>query len=115
MIDPISVGLTAAIFAAGWVAGRRSRRKAGPKSPPLPWCMCQHHYGAHDPQTGRCTSQHTERLQERPGGSYGDVWVDCSCRRYVGPQPVEQYWVPPAADMSIVTAPLPPQFGIEQH
>lgn len=108
MLDPISVASTLGLFAAGWLFGRHARLKRTPERPQLrPMCMCAHHYGAHDPQTGACQAQDKERFQRSPGGNYRDVWVDCPCVRYTGPQPVEQYWVPPAADMSIVVAPRP--------
>jgi hypothetical protein len=103
-MDPISVVVTAAVFTAGWLLGRHARLKARPKQP-KPWCLCEHHYGAHDPETGQCQEKSMERV------NHVDTWVACPCVRYVGPQPVEQYWVPPAADMNIVTAPRPIERG----
>lgn len=98
MIDPFSVAITLGVFGVGWLVGRHARLQAGPKQP-QPICLCEHHYGAHDPATGACNAAELERV------NYTDKWADCACLRYTGPQPVEQYWVPPAADMSIVTAP----------
>lgn len=98
MIDPAGALIAAALFAAGWLTGRLLRLRATPKQP-HPWCLCEHHYGTHDPETGACRGGEYDRL------NYADEWVGCRCVRYTGPQPVEQYWVPPAADMSIVTAP----------
>lgn len=100
MIDPISVAVAAVVFVGGWLTGRHARLKRTPRQP-KPWCLCGHQYGAHDPSTGECVEQEKERA------NYTDIWVTCSCVRYTGPQPVEQYWVPPSADMDIVTAPRP--------
>lgn len=111
MIDPISVAIAAAVFVGGWLTGRHARLKRAPRRQPEPWCLCEHQYGAHDPETGACGTQDTERFQEHPGGMYADVWVTCPCVRYTGPQPIEQYWVPPSADMDIVTAPRPVERG----
>lgn len=104
MIDPISAAIVLGAVASGWLIGRYGRLKAHPKQP-LPICLCQHHYGTHDPTSGGCTAEFKERFQQSAGGYQKDVWRSCSCVRYTGPQPVESYWVPPAADMSIVTAP----------
>lgn len=103
-MEPVSVLVAAAVFVVGWLVGRHARLKSAPKQP-KPWCLCDHHYGTHDPETGECRSEDKERFQETPGAFYKDVWVQCACVRYTGPQPVEQYWVPPSADMNIVTAP----------
>jgi hypothetical protein len=99
-MDPLSVLIAAAVFAAGWLVGRHARLKAKPKAP-KPICMCGHHYGEHDPDTSVCNNQEIERI------NYSDKWVACACLRYTGPQPVEAYWAPPMADMNIVTAPRP--------
>ncbi len=109
MIDPVSIAIAAAVFAAGWLVGRHGRLRALGNQKPVevkPICMCGHHYGTHDPTTGVCGAESKQRFQEYAGGDYGDVWVRCPCVRYTGPQPVEQYWVAPHADMSIVTAPI---------
>jgi hypothetical protein len=98
MIDPLSATIVVTTFAAGWVVGRISRRKV-PPGPVLPICLCGHHYGAHDPKTGACGTRVRTKVT-----TYHDL-IPCACARYTGPQPVEQYWVPPAADMNIVTAP----------
>ncbi|MER7280512.1 hypothetical protein ABT369_39345 [Dactylosporangium sp. NPDC000244] len=104
MIDPISAGVAVGLLSAGWLLGRHARLKAAPRQP-KPVCMCGHHYGTHDPQQGCCEAQDLEKV------NFKDVWVDCACVRYTGPQPVEQFWVPPAADMTIVAAPRPVEGG----
>ncbi len=105
MIDPMSVALALGLLGAGWLLGRHTRLKSAPKQP-KPICLCGHHYGTHDPETGACNEQWQESPWSSTRGTY-QVSVECTCLRYVGPVPVEQYWVPPAADMSIVTAPRP--------
>src|SRR5688572_11806625 len=101
MIDPISAAITLAVFGAGWLV---HLKRATKREQPKPICLCEHHYGTHDPETGECLAR-VEESSYIAGTGYRDLWVTCACVRYTGPQPVEQYWVPPAADMSIVTAP----------
>lgn len=103
MIDPVSMLAGVGLLGAGWLVGRHGRLKSRPEQP-KPWCMCGHHYGAHDPETDECLAR-IEESTYIAGTGYRDLWVTCPCVLYTGPQPVEQYWVPPAADMSIVTAP----------
>lgn len=105
MIDPLSVAVTLGVLGVGWLLGRHARIKSAPKQP-KPVCMCGHHYGTHDPKTGACGDGEDEQRWSSNKGTHF-VTVSCSCVRYTGPQPIEQYWVPPSADMSIVTAPLP--------
>lgn len=107
MIDPVSAVVVLGSLGAGWLLGRHARLKRTPTSTqPQPICLCEHHYGTHDPKTGACEASFvTDRHDSRRG-----LWqerVSCACVRYTGPQPIEQYWVPPAADMHIVTAPRP--------
>jgi hypothetical protein len=105
MIDPVSALVVLGSLGAGWLLGRHARLKSAPPKPPQPICLCGHAYGIHDPETGACNEAHIKR-ENRGGFIYTDE-IACPCLRYTGPQPVEQYWVPPAADMRIVTAPRP--------
>lgn len=106
MIDPISAAIVAAVFAGGWLTGRHARLTRTPK-PIQPICLCKDPYGTHDPKTGECGAWHLVTKNH-----YGhEELVQCACLRYTGPQPVEQYWVPPSADMDIVTAPRPVDGG----
>lgn len=105
MIDPFSVAIALALLGAGWLAGRHARlRAAKPPKPVQPICLCEHHYGAHSPDTGACNASDMRSFFDDNRGRYQEA-LDCACLRYTGPQPIEQYWVPPAADMSIITAP----------
>lgn len=99
-MDPISMVIAAGLLATGWLLGRYARLRRSPK-PLQPVCLCGHHYGSHDPERGECMTEFVRTF------NYQQVWRPCSCVRYTGPQPVEQYWVPPSADMSIVTVPRP--------
>lgn len=98
MIDPISAATAVALVGAGWLIGRHARLR---RVPPKPVCMCGHHYGTHDPEDGFCCAE-----VRRTVNTIQSV-ARCVCVRYTGPQPVEQFWVPPSADMTIVTAPRP--------
>jgi hypothetical protein len=102
-MDPVTVALAAALFSGGWLVGRHARLKA---KPPLPYCLCKHHYGDHDPDNGICQAAWQEKQRSWDKATR---WVErgCNCVRYTGPQPVEQFWVPPAAEMTIITAPRP--------
>ncbi len=104
MIDPLSVLVAAALFAVGWLTGRHARLKAVP-APVLPICTCGDAYGYHDPETGACNQATVVDFYSAAKGRHQKE-LPCGCLRYTGPQPVEQYWVAPAADMSIVTAPV---------
>lgn len=106
-MDPITLTVGAGLVGAGWLLGRVARLKASPKQP-KPVCMCGHHYGTHDPESGACDVAGIEQRWTSSKG-YHDVRTACPCVRYTGPQPVEQFWVPPAADMQIITAPRPPE------
>lgn len=106
MIDPVSALVVLGSLGAGWLLGRHARLKSAPPEPPQPICLCEHAYGFHDPQTGACQEGTVVNFFSDKRGRYQET-LRCDCRRYTGPQPVEQYWVPPAADMRIVTAPRP--------
>lgn len=98
MIDPASVGIAVALLGTGWLIGRHGKLKSTPKQP-KPICMCEHHYGMHHPETGQCQHRKLRTV------NLANQWVMCRCVLYTGPEPIKQYWVAPAADMSIVTAP----------
>jgi hypothetical protein len=62
----------------GIAIGRRMRPK--PPAPLKPQCSCRHGYGHHENGL-RCHARTSEYLNHR------DVWVDCTCQRYDGPDP----------------------------
>jgi hypothetical protein len=101
----MAVGL--ALFALGWLTGRIARRRAvRPAGQPDPVCLCGHHYGTHDPGTGACVAVEVVTMHSSRKGTY-QADHPCPCLRYTGPQPIEQFWVPPVADAALVTAPRP--------
>lgn len=75
---------TLVVLGIGVAIGKRVRRTA---APPRPICGCGHHRALHDPDTGKC---HNTR---------GYI---CRCQQYVGPEPVESFYVTPT---------LPPSEG----
>jgi len=105
-IDALPMLVGATLVGAGWLLGRHARLKSvrGPE-PVQPFCLCDHSYGHHDPKTGACNESTVCDFRSAEKGRYQRE-LACGCVRYTGPQPVESYWVPPAADMSIVTAPI---------
>jgi len=90
-------GVGAMFFTWGWLAARKKYIR---ERPPRPICFCKDPYGHHDPVTGVCNAQRLASTSRR-----GKHFIPCGCVRYTGPQPVEQYWVPPAVDMKIITTP----------
>lgn len=94
MIDPISLAVGAAILAVGFLTGRLSRRRVK-DDPAKPVCGCGHSLAEHDRDTDRCHAQIRRDKYDSIGDWVGHTWVPCTCRRYVGPQPVESLWMPP--------------------
>jgi hypothetical protein len=80
--------LLAGILIGRFMPGRR--RTAKPVPPPKPVCGCGHHLARHDPATNACHAQVSadkfDIRRER-----------CTCRRYVGPEPVPEYYAPEIA------------------
>lgn len=78
MIEGIILGAVLSFFSYWLGIVRGSRRKRPPKYPE-PICGCKHHLSFHDDK-GRC---HWNM-------SYweGEPYVQCDCRRYVGPEPM---------------------------
>lgn len=89
MFDPFSLAAGAGILAVGFFTGRLTRRKA-PAMPKTATCECGCSLALHDPQDGTCHGE------IKRGSSFeGDVhYVPCTCRRYVGPKPIEDLFAP---------------------
>jgi hypothetical protein len=103
------------LLAAGYGSGRvgRARRRPKPFKPPKPVCACEHSF-AHHAADGTC--KHIETLTDtrdvpitdskgktiyRPSGYVETneqtvvvAQVPCTCQRYVGPQPMPEYFAP---------------------
>jgi hypothetical protein len=72
-------------------------------SAPQAICSCSHGLGQHDEKQGTCHGQVLRKNMRNPRGDWiGDQWVNCTCRHYDGPQPIEQY---------LATPTLPPRDG----
>jgi hypothetical protein len=106
-MDPISLLIGAAILLIGVVLGfvfGTFRRVLSPlEATPKAVCSCSHGLGQHDEKRGNCHGQVLRRsMRDKAGNWLGDQWVQCTCRHYDGPQPIEQY---------LATPTLPPRDG----
>lgn len=96
MIDPLSLsvgaGIAGGFFLAGHVSGRVAAARRRPAPPPevKPICGCRHHRAQHDPDDSRCHAI----INIAPHG-YTAKLQQCTCRQYVGPEPITSVWVPP--------------------
>jgi hypothetical protein len=80
----------ALILLAGILIGRLlpSRRRKEPK-PVEAVCGCRHHHAMHDGETGHCHAQVDKPTRyDRYGSATAYAKVQCSCRRYSGPEPL---------------------------
>lgn len=96
MFDPFTLLAGAGIFIVGVVAGRIRRKSP---SPPKPICGCSHSLAEHDPETKTCHG--TFKGDYHVNGQWVSARRPCTCRQYVGPQPLEQLFAPqylPPAD-----------------
>ncbi|MFI7547025.1 hypothetical protein [Actinoplanes sp. NPDC049599] len=90
MIDPLSLAVGALIALAGFVAGRVTHRR--PETPqPQAICGCGHGLGQHDNSGERCHAEIGRPVHNKHGEVIGQQYVPCTCRRYVGPLPIEQF------------------------
>lgn len=94
VIDPISLTLGAALVGGGWVLGRfgsRSGKQPKQLAAATALCGCGHDLAVHDRESNRC---HGETFRKNGHGL--KEWANCNCRRYTGPTPLEEFFVPPA-------------------
>lgn len=106
-MDPISMltggGLAVISVVFGYVLGVLRRVVPSRDTSPKAICSCDHGLGQHDEKQGTCYGQILRRGMRDPEGNWlGDQWVQCTCRHYDGPQPIEQY---------LATPTLPPRDG----
>ncbi|MFF0531724.1 hypothetical protein ACFYT3_25485 [Nocardia amikacinitolerans] len=90
-MDPLSLAVGAALVGVGFVCGRFGRRRARSGAKALTArCGCGHDLALHDRETGKCHAEISRK------GVHGlREWVGCQCRRYNGPTPLEDVFVPP--------------------
>ena len=63
-----------------WTDRREIKDKQG-----KPICGCDHHRAMHDPKTNECHGKDYEG---------NGVYARCTCRQYVGPEPLPSYYAP---------------------
>lgn len=90
-MDPITLIIGAGLIALGWVGGRF--RRPGPPTPRA-ICGCGHALAMHDRNTDQCHSQKARDKYGPTGAHIGSEWVSCTCRRYTGPQPLDEFLAP---------------------
>lgn len=85
----------ALILLGGLLIGRfmpARPRAPKPRPEPQPVCGCTHGYHDHDPASGAC---HGKTKAYRFSTSFRrevfDKYVGCTCRRYVGPEPLPSF------------------------
>lgn len=76
------------------IARERARKPAPPPPPPAPICGCEHELAMHDPQSNRCHEFNEVRKWDDGGAYVGLCRVQCSCRQYTGPRPIDQVFLP---------------------
>lgn len=105
-MDPITLLIGAALLLLGLMLGiptgmLLSQRRVSPALQTI--CSCEHGYGQHDEVHGKCHGQVLRKdMRSSTGYRIDDQWVDCTCRHYDGPQPIEKY---------LATPTLPPRDG----
>lgn len=88
----------AACIAVSYGVGRLHSRHRPPKQP-VPICGCHHHLALHDPETGHCHATmsvaddweriYNDALRRDEVKPIHFIDVSCTCRQYVGPEPVD--------------------------
>ncbi len=81
MITDLLAG--AGVFFVGQLSGRflYRRKRPPPSDERAPICGCEHHVAFHEAGERRCHAK-TGPARDR----------DCTCQRYVGPQPLPIWW-----------------------
>jgi hypothetical protein len=91
-MDPISLAVGGVLFAAGFLVGKITRRRSkddGVKA----ICGCGHGLEKHDPKDGACHGEE-QRSRFEDGHWTGHEYVQCACRQYTGPRPIEELFAP---------------------
>lgn len=94
-MDPFSAAVGVVIFLVGVVAGRRMRARTPAAQQPV--CGCTHNLSMHDPGTGHCHERVRLLITPPKGGTSYTEWPQCTCRRYIGPEPLADVWAAPLA------------------
>jgi hypothetical protein len=79
----------------GFTLGRKARKSPAVKeaAPLALVCGCEHELAYHDPSTNQChdTVSGTPVFK---GGKWAVPRVQCTCRQYTGPRPIDQVFSP---------------------
>lgn len=67
-------------------------REAAGLTPVKPLCLCKHYLSYHDAK-GVCRKEWTESRFTSIKGDH-DVRVTCTCQKYVGPEPLPEFYAP---------------------
>ena len=92
-MDPVSLVVGGLLIAVGFVAGRLGRRRQPPAIPQAV-CACGHPLSQHDPEERTCHAEVARDAFNWAGHRSGQTWVDCRCRQYVGPRPIDEVFAP---------------------
>lgn len=104
-MEPISLLVGAGIAATSYLLGRVGRRRSGRRGrvgpaalasgDPQPICGCDHGLSFHDPETKACHGKVQRPTKfDKVYGAVAYETVACTCRRYVGPVPLDEVFAP---------------------
>lgn len=88
-----ALALLAGGVAVGVPLGMRRQRAITAASGPV--CGCGHSLSLHDEKSRTCVASVRRPHYDRWGDRNGHEYVNCPCRRYVGPEPFNELWIPP--------------------
>jgi hypothetical protein len=86
--------VTALTFFIGQASGRRQKKPPPPPKPPDLICGCRHELSFHDPETNQCHATNAESTYTKNGRHTGYKQIQCTCRQYTGPKPIDQVFQP---------------------
>lgn len=77
----------------GYYFGRRNRKTAEPETVKAT-CGCKHGIWRHESATGECHGEDPRDAYNKHGDWVGKTYVRCTCKKYTGPIPMEQFISP---------------------
>ncbi|MFD5321307.1 hypothetical protein [Streptomyces sp. NPDC127098] len=86
---------------AGFLAGGFGARRRAPNRPEQvePLCTCGHGLAYHDRESQDCHGLVKTAVKfDKVYGAVGYEMRPCTCRRYVGPMPLETFYAPEITD-----------------
>jgi hypothetical protein len=90
----IGMGAGGALLLLGIIVGRFTNSARGGKTerPHVAICTCDHGYGMHNRETGKCNGSVEVQRYSAGGSRVGKELHRCACLHYDGPTPIEQYF-----------------------